>query len=268
MHKLSLVVPIYNEERHLVRVVKKLLAWDCPVEREYVFVNDCSTDRSLEILKALQADGGFRILEQPRNQGKGAAVARGIAEASGDVVMIHDADLEYDPAEIPGLLVPLREDRADVVYGSRFKKNVQQVHRTYHYLVNRGLTAMSNLLSGLYFTDMETCYKLFRTDLIKAMRLQSQRFGIEVELTAYVAKTRARVCELPISYYPRSRIEGKKIGYRDGVAALRHLVYFNWLVGPEEAFDHLPEKYLLGPGVGGGDAGGAEFRPSLLQQPA
>jgi hypothetical protein len=136
------------------------------------------------------------------------------------------------------------EGRADVVYGSRFKKNSPQVHRTYHYFVNRLLTMLSNLLSGIYLTDMETCYKVFRADLLKSMRLTSRRFGIEVELTAYVAKVRARIYELPISYFPRTRLQGKKINWKDGVAALLHLLRFNVFTSREKAFTAVPQRYL------------------------
>ena len=157
--------------------------------------------------------------------------------------MVQDADLEYDPDDVPTLLKPLLEDQADVVYGSRFKSNALQVHRTYHYFVNRFLTLLSNLFSGIYLTDMETCYKLFRADLIKSMDLTSRRFGIEVELTANIAKTSARIYELPISYHPRTRLQGKKINWRDGFAALYHLVHYNFFRSFDESFKDLPEKY-------------------------
>ncbi len=243
MAKLSVVVPVYNEERHLAQIVEFLMKSPCPIEREWIFVDDCSKDRSLEILKELQPRHGYRLLEQIPNQGKGAAVIRGIREATGDFILIQDADYEYDPRDVPALLQPLLEDRADVVYGSRFKKSAMQVHRTYHYFVNRLLTVLSNLLSGIYLTDMETCYKVFRADLLKSMNLRSARFGIEVELTAYVAKVRPRIYELPISYFPRTYLQGKKISWKDGVAALGHLLRFNWFTPVEEAFPTLPERY-------------------------
>ena len=186
---------------------------------------------------------GYRLIEQERNQGKGAAVARGIREAAGDIIIIQDADFEYDPREIPIVIQPILDDKADIVFGSRFKKNSPQVHRTYHYFVNYLLTILSNLFSGIYLTDMETCYKAFRADLVKAMNLKSKRFGIEVEFTAYVAKTRARTYEVYISYYPRTFLEGKKISWKDGFAALRHLIYFNYFTSFENAFNNLPERY-------------------------
>lgn len=244
--KLSVIVPVYNEEKQLAQVIEYLFACPCPVEREWIFVNDKSTDRSLEILHSLQGRFGFQVVALPKNQGKGAAVIEGIRRSTGELLMIQDADFEYDPYDIPALLTPLLENRADVVYGSRFKKNAPQVHRTYHYFVNRFLTVLSNLLSGIYLTDMETCYKIFRADLIKSMNLTSKRFGIEVELTAYVAKTRVRIFELPISYFPRTRLQGKKINWKDGVAALSHLVQFNLRVSFDEAFTALPQKYLVG----------------------
>ena len=242
MTKLSAVVPVYNEGRHLEEVIHGLMKSPCPIEREWVFVDDCSTDESLQILHSLAKEYNYRVIEQHTNQGKGAAVIRGIQESTGDLIMIQDADFEYDPSDIPALLDPLINNKADVVYGSRFK-NPLQVHRTYHYFVNRMLTILSNLLSGIYLTDMETCYKIFRADLLKPMKLTSQRFGIEVEFTAYVAKVHARIYELPISYFPRTRLQGKKISWKDGFAALRHLVHFNLMVTLDEAFLDLPEKY-------------------------
>jgi glycosyltransferase involved in cell wall biosynthesis len=244
---LSIVVPVYNEARQLAEVIEMLMKSPCPLEREWIFVDDCSHDGSLPILKELQPKYGYRVIEQNPNQGKGAAVIRGFKEATGELIMIQDADFEYDPNDVPPLLEPLIHGRADVVYGSRFKKSAPQVHRTYHYFVNRFLTMLSNLLSGIYLTDMETCYKVFRADLLKPMQLKSNRFGIEVELTAYIAKTRARIHELPISYYPRTVLQGKKINWKDGVAALGHLIKFNWMTPPDEAFDRLPARYLPKP---------------------
>jgi glycosyltransferase involved in cell wall biosynthesis len=240
--KLSILVPVFNEERQLREVIPYLYETKYPIEREFIFIDDCSTDQSRSILRELQPQYGYKLIEQPRNEGKGAAVIRGIQQATGDLIMIQDADFEYDPKDVPALLEPLIQDQADVVYGSRFKKG-PQVHRTYHYFVNRFLTILSNLLSGIYLTDMETCYKIFKADLVKSMRLTSKRFGIEVELTAYIAKTRARVFELPIHYYPRTRLQGKKINWKDGVAALGHLWKFNRMVSFDEAFHELPTIY-------------------------
>ncbi len=240
---LSVIVPVYNEEWQLAAAVDCFMRSPCPMRREWIFVDDCSTDNSREILRGLQEKHDFKLIEQSHNQGKGAAVIRGIREAGGDLIMIQDADFEYDPDDIPSLLRPFSENRADVVFGSRFKKSAYQVHRTYHYFTNRFLTILSNFFSGIYLTDMETCYKIFRADLLKAMKLKSKHFEIEVELTAYVAKTSARILEPPIHYYPRTRLQGKKITWRDGVAALYHLFRFNFLTSFEEAFNGLPEKY-------------------------
>lgn len=243
MPKLSIIVPVFNEEPNLEALVQSFMACRLPCEAEWIFVDDRSTDRSLELLRELSKTHKFRLIEQETNQGKGAAIIRGLGEATGEFVIIQDADFEYDPNDISSLVQPLLDGRADVVYGSRFK-NSQQVHRTYHYFVNRFLTTLSNLLSGIYLTDMETCYKAFRTELVKAMKLRSRRFGIEIELTAYVAKIRVRVFELPISYFPRSRLQGKKINWKDGVAALVHLVRFNLFTSASEAFTRIPDAFL------------------------
>ncbi len=241
--KLSLVVPVYNEAQHLRAVLPFLYSVKLPIEHEWIFIDDKSTDESLKILEELKVTYPMTLLMQPSNQGKGAAVIRGIQEATGDIIIIQDADFEYHPRDIPRLIEPLIKDEADVVYGSRFKKSSPQVHRTYHYFVNRFLTLMSNLFSGIYLTDMETCYKVFRADIVKPMQLKSSRFGIEVEFTAYLGKIRARIHELPISYFPRTRLQGKKINWKDGVAALRHLVYFNFFVSAEQAFKGLKDSY-------------------------
>lgn len=243
MTKLSVIVPVFNEAQQLPSFAKRLFSSPCPIEREFIFVDDGSQDDSYSCLTSLSKEFAFRVIRQKTNQGKGAVVRRGIEEASGDLIMVQDADLEYDPDDVPTLLKPLLEDQADVVYGSRFKSNALQVHRTYHYFANRFLTLLSNLFSGIYLTDMETCYKLFRADLIKSMDLTSRRFGIEVELTANIAKTSARIYELPISYHPRTRLQGKKINWRDGFAALYHLVHYNFFRSFDESFKDLPEKY-------------------------
>lgn len=247
MPLLSIIVPVFNEETNLPQVIERFMASPCPIQREWIFVDDCSRDRSLPILRSLASRYGFHVIEQRPNQGKGAAVICGIREATGEIIMIQDADFEYDPHDIPLLIQPILDGKADVVYGSRFKKTAPAVHRTYHYLANRFLTLLSNLLSGAYLTDMETCYKAFRADLAKAMNLRSHRFGIEVELTAYVAKTRARIYEVPISYFPRAHWEGKKITWKDGFAALYHLVRFNLFTTIGQAFHTVPHQYLSPP---------------------
>ncbi len=239
---LTVIIPVYNEAPRLEEFIRRFFAVKLPVTREVIFVDDGSRDDSRRILEALAPRYGFRLVEQGANQGKGAAVRAGIRAATGDYVLIQDADFEYDPTEIPRLLRPILQGRADVVYGSRFKRSGVQVHRTFHYIVNRLLTFLSNLLSGIYLTDMETCYKIFPRDLLQAMKLSSRRFGIEVELTAYLAKTSARIVELPISYRPRTRLQGKKISWRDGIAALFHLMRYNWRP-PSRCFENLPARY-------------------------
>lgn len=242
MQKLSVIVPIYNEARNVERFVDMLLAASCPVERELIFVDDGSSDGTTEVLLRLGEQHGFQVISNSENRGKGAAVRCGLAVATGDLCMIQDADFEYDPGEVGKLLKPILKGKADVVYGSRFRKESNQVHRTYHYYVNRLLTILSNLFSGIHLTDMETCYKVFPRDLIQSMNLTSRRFGFEVEVTAYVAKTSARIFEVPIAYYPRTRMQGKKISWKDGVAALFHIVRYN-LKSSGRCFKQLPEQY-------------------------
>jgi len=242
MAKLSVIVAVFNEGPRLRSFVEKLISSPCPIEREFIFIDDGSQDDTRSWLTQLSEEFPLQVIRQEENQGKGTAVRRGIEETSGDFIMIQDADFEYNPNEVPALLKPLLDDEADIVYGSRFKQNSPQVHRTYHYFVNRFLTVFSNLFSGIYLTDMETCYKLFRADLIKSMNLTSRRFEIEVELTAYIAKTSARIYELPISYRPRTQLEGKKIGWRDGLYALYHIVRCNFR-SFDQSFKELPEKY-------------------------
>jgi glycosyltransferase involved in cell wall biosynthesis len=241
---LSTIVPVYNERDHLKDIIQYLYQGPCPIEREWIFVDDGSSDGSGEVLKELQQEYKFNLILFEKNQGKGAAVRAGIDAAKGDFLVIQDADYEYNPNDIPALIEPLIAGRADVVYGSRFKKSAEQVHRTYHFFVNRFLTLLSNMFSGIYLSDMETCYKAFSIDLIKSMNLTSNRFGIEVEMTAYLSKIRARIAEIPISYFPRTQLQGKKINWKDGFAALKHLVYFNFFVSKEQAFQKIPDRFL------------------------
>jgi len=223
---LTAIVPVYNERDTVETVVQRL--HEVPLPIEIIAVNDGSTDGTTEILdELLQQKQLQQVVHQPENRGKGAAVRAGIAAATGHVVVVQDADLEYDPNELPTLLDPIRLGKADAVYGSRFQSGPRRVLFFWHSVGNRFLTLLSNMLTGLNLTDMETCYKMVRADLLKSLPLVSDRFGIEVELTARLARTGARIWELPISYSGRTYEEGKKIDWRDGMAALWHLIRFN-----------------------------------------
>jgi glycosyltransferase involved in cell wall biosynthesis len=226
--KLSVVIPVYNEERWIREVVRRVQA--VPINKELVIVEDCSTDRTREVLKTLEGDN-VRVFYQERNQGKGAALRRGFREATGDVVLVQDADLEYDPAEYPRLLQPILEDRADVVYGSRFIGETHRVLYFWHFIANKMLTLLSNWFTNLNLTDMETCYKVFRREVLQGIKLRSDRFGFEPEITAKVARRRNppwRVYEVPISYSGRTYEEGKKIGLKDAFNAFYCIVRYRY----------------------------------------
>lgn len=243
--KVSLIIPVFNEARHLKDFFEKIDALILPLPKELVIVNDRSNDGSERIINEFSFASEVKIIHQPVNMGKGAAIHAGIDAATGDIIGVQDADFEYSTADLPALLQPLIDDKADVVYGSRFKKSGEQVHRTFHYLINRILTMMSNLCCGLYLTDMETCYKLFRRDVITNIELESRRFGFEPEVTAKIAKLKLRILELPISYFPRNYLQGKKISWKDGVAAIRHILYFNFRTSPANFLKKtLPERYI------------------------
>lgn len=223
---LSVVVPAYNEAATVETVVRRLRT--VPLRLEVIAVNDASTDGTGAILDRLAAEGLIdRLVHHPTNRGKGAALRSGFAAASGDVVVVQDADLEYDPAELPALLEPIRAGKADAVYGSRFQGGPRRVLFFWHAVGNRLLTLLSNMFTNLNVTDMETCYKLVRTDLLKRLPLTADRFGFEVEVTARLAQAGARIWELPISYSGRTYAEGKKITWRDGLAALIHILRYN-----------------------------------------
>lgn len=228
---ISAVMPAYNEEATIEAAVKALS--EVPLNIELIVVNDGSSDGTAEVIERLSADGLIqKAIHQPRNMGKGAAIRAGIQAATGHVIVIQDADLEYDAQEYPTLLEPIRTGRADAVYGSRFQSGPRRVLYFWHSIGNRFLTLLSNMLTDLNLSDMETCYKMVRADLLKALPLRSNRFGIEPEMTALLSQAGARIWEVPISYNGRTYAEGKKINWRDGVAAFWHIIRFNILSKP------------------------------------
>jgi glycosyltransferase involved in cell wall biosynthesis len=226
---LSVVIPVFNERKTLLEILRRVLV--VPVNKEIILVDDGSTDGTREMLGSLEKEPEFRVLYHPANRGKGAALKTGFLHAQGDIVIVQDADLEYDPEDYPRLIEPIVQNRADVVYGSRFLERGPRPCGFWHALANRVLTRLSNAFTGLGLTDMETCYKVFRREALQAIapRLKQQRFGIEPELTARVARGAYRVLEVPIRYDRRTYREGKKIGWRDGVKAIWCIVrYWKW----------------------------------------
>lgn len=230
---LSILMPVFNEEKLLPECVARICAVALPpgLDREIVIVEDCSTDQTRSIVERLAAErpGVIRAFYQPRNQGKGAALRRAIQEMRGELVLFQDADLEYDPEDYSLLLEPVLTRGADVVYGSRFAtRTVRRILNYHHELGNKFLTFMSNWFTGLNLTDMETCYKLFRADLLRSIPIRSNRFGIEPEITAKIAQRNCVIYEVPIRYHGRGYHEGKKIGWKDGVSAIYTILKYAW----------------------------------------
>lgn len=266
--RLSVVIPIYNEVRTVETLLR--LVREVPLSLEVIAVDDGSTDGTRDLLPALEGTLIDKLIMHDVNRGKGAALRTGFEHASGDVVVVQDADMEYDPREFPMLLQPILAGKADAVYGSRFLGGPHRVLFFWHSIGNRVLTLLSNMFTDLNLTDMETCYKMVRTELLHSLPLSANRFGIEPELTARLAQAEARIYELQISYNGRSYADGKKIGWRDGVSALWSILKFN-VLGPKakrwtppavaawDAPDRLSAPPASAPGVAGGErSGGVE----------
>ena len=251
MFSLSVVVPVYNEEATVVQIIKRVIKTCESLSSiihsyEVIIVEDASQDSTIKILKDyFFHKPNIKLYFQEKNQGKGAAITRGFKEASGDLILIQDADLEYDPSDYTTLLAPFVKNRADVVYGSRFKGDENRVLYYWHYLGNKFLTHFSNFFTNLNLTDMETCYKIFRSPIVKNMILESKRFGIEPELTAKISKIKdLNIYEVPINYYGRTYKEGKKIGWKDGFSALWCILKFNLFTSRKKSFIIPPSQIL------------------------
>ena len=229
---LSVVIPVYNEESTLEELLAEVSKSE--IVTELILIDDCSTDNSLkkifeckDKLSCTKPEINILIEKNVKNMGKGAAIRKGFEKATSEVIIVQDADLEYDPKEYISLIQPIKDGKADVVYGSRFIGGTHRVLYFWHYMGNKALTLLSNMFSNLNLTDMETCYKMFRREILQNFNLVSNRFGFEPEFTAKVAKAKFKIYELPISYYGRTYDDGKKITWRDGIAAIYHIIRFN-----------------------------------------
>ncbi len=225
--KLSVIIPVYNEKNTIEEIIHRVLNVEIGLEKEIIVVDDGSQDGTREILEGLNHPT-IKVYIHSKNQGKGAALQTGFSKADGDIILIQDADLEYDPREYPILLGPILDGRADAVYGSRFLGGPHRVLFFWHYIGNRFLTTFSNMLSNLNLTDMETCYKAFKKETLNKITVKSKRFGFEPEITTKLAKLKCKIYEVPISYSGRDYNEGKKIGWKDGIAAFFHIIRFKF----------------------------------------
>ena len=227
---LSVLIPVYNESRTVAEIIRRVSKAPVGLRKELVVVDDASTDDTRRVLEDLRPSlpDEMKLIVHERNQGKGAAIRTGLAHVTGDIVLIQDADLEYDPRDYPLLLEPILENQADVVFGNRFHGGPHRVLYFWHFAANRALTLLTNVLTGLNVNDMEVGYKVFRREVLERITLRSARFGFEPEVTVKVAKLRCRVYEVPIRYYGRTYEEGKKITWRDGVAALGHIIRYRF----------------------------------------
>lgn len=225
--KLSVIIPVFNEKKTIEEIIRRVQAAEVGLEKEIIVVDDASEDGTRQILENLNHPN-VKICFHSKNQGKGAALRTGFSKAKGDIILIQDADLEYDPKDYPVLLESLLNGRADVVYGSRFLGGPHRVFFFWHYVGNKLLTTLSNMFSNLNLSDMETCYKVFKKELLNRITLKSKRFGIEPEITIKFAKLKCKIYEVPISYSGRDYSEGKKIGWKDGVAAIFHIIRFKF----------------------------------------
>lgn len=240
--RLSIIIPAYNEEKTIAGVLSALLR-EIPETHEIIVVDDGSHDRTAEIAETFcQEHPAVSVLRQPKNRGKTAALKAGFAASTGDIVLIQDADLEYDPVDIPGLIEPIQRGKADVVYGSRFMiRRASRVLYFRHFMANQMLTFLSNLFTDLNLSDVETGYKAFRGEIIRNMIIEARGFGFEIEVTAKIAKLKCRVYEVPISYYGRTYEEGKKIGFKDGIDAILYIFKYNLFVSKKHSYTRLPE---------------------------